>query len=216
MPLPFFFASHETCSIVYHVDMHGKIITDEAYAIHLISYLKDIGRVVVATHGDFDVLHRGHVEFLEKARAEGDVLLVAVSTYERMVRYGSGFIPVNTLEDRMAVLASLDAVRYVIPLPDPDASGLIRTLKPTMYVVRDTGVATEESIEEKTIREVGGGSRRIAFDTEYSMTRLALRFGKRPPQYSADQSTAQDQPESAPATGTNAVETLSSPVSDLV
>jgi len=71
---------------------------------------------VVLTNGVFDILHRGHVTYLARARALGASLLVALNTDASVKRLGKGDDrPINTCEDRMAVLAALESVSLVVP-----------------------------------------------------------------------------------------------------
>ena len=75
-----------------------------------------LARPVVFTNGVFDVLHRGHVTYLDQARALGASLVVAVNSDESVRRLGKGKDrPLNPLDDRMAVLAALEAVDLVVP-----------------------------------------------------------------------------------------------------
>ncbi len=80
----------------------------------------------VFTNGVFDLLHRGHVTYLEQARGLGASLIVAVNTDASARRLGKGANrPLNSLEDRMAVLAALGAVDLVVPFDDDTPHALI-------------------------------------------------------------------------------------------
>src|SRR4029450_6573774 len=83
-------------------------------------------RPLVMTNGVFDLLHRGHVAYLEHARELGAALVVAVNSDASVKRLGKGDDrPLNTLDDRMAVLAALRAVDLVVPLGGDTPRGLI-------------------------------------------------------------------------------------------
>ncbi len=92
-------------------------------------------RPLVLTNGVFDLLHRGHVDYLARAREMGASLLVAVNDDEsaRRLHKGPGR-PFNGYEDRVAVLAALDSTSLVTWFSDTDASSLVRRLRPDIYV----------------------------------------------------------------------------------
>jgi D-beta-D-heptose 7-phosphate kinase/D-beta-D-heptose 1-phosphate adenosyltransferase len=89
---------------------------------------------VVFTNGCFDVLHRGHVEYLEAARALGDVLVVALNTDDSVRRLKGPSRPVNPEEDRAYVLAGLAAVDYVTCFAEDTPRDLIVALLPDVLV----------------------------------------------------------------------------------
>ena len=87
------------------------------------------------TNGVFDVLHRGHVTYLAQARAQGAALIVALNSDASTRRLGKGDDrPINPLEDRAAVIASLDAVSAVTWFDDDTPLALIRLLRPDVLV----------------------------------------------------------------------------------
>lgn len=91
-------------------------------------------RPIVMTNGCFDILHRGHVELLKAAAAMGKSLIVAVNTDESIMRLKGPARPVNTLEDRMAVLAAIWCVTAVVPFSDDTPIALIREIQPDVLV----------------------------------------------------------------------------------
>jgi D-glycero-beta-D-manno-heptose 1-phosphate adenylyltransferase len=105
---------------------------------------------VVFTNGVFDVLHRGHVEYLTRARALGDLLVVGLNTDASVRRLGKGADrPVNGEADRAYVLAGLAAVDYVTPFDEDTPRELIAALLPDVLVkggdyTRDTIVGADE------------------------------------------------------------------------
>ena len=87
------------------------------------------------TNGVFDVLHRGHVTYLDQARALGASLVVAVNSDASVRRLGKGDDrPLNPLDDRMAVLAALAAVDLVVPFDDDTPRELIVACRPDVLV----------------------------------------------------------------------------------
>ena len=99
-----------------------------------ISFQRRQGRRVVFTNGCFDLLHRGHVDLLNRAKALGDVLVVALNTDESIHDLKGPDRPINRLEDRARVLAALSPVDHVVAFDEPTAAGLIQALQPDVYV----------------------------------------------------------------------------------
>ena len=94
-----------------------------------------LARPLVMTNGVFDLLHRGHVAYLESARALGAALVVAVNADASVKRLGKGDDrPLNTLDDRMAVLAALACVDLVVPFDDDTPRDLIVAAMPDVLV----------------------------------------------------------------------------------
>jgi rfaE bifunctional protein nucleotidyltransferase chain/domain len=92
------------------------------------------GQVLVFTNGCFDILHVGHVRYLQAARSRGDMLAVAINGDES-VRYLKGpSRPINAELDRAEVLAALGCVDYVVLFHTPRVSEVIRTVRPQLYV----------------------------------------------------------------------------------
>src|SRR5688572_26504871 len=88
--------------------------------------LKGLRRPIVFTNGCFDILHRGHVTYLEEARALGASLVLGVNTDASVKRLNkSPDRPINTLDDRMAVLAALESISLVVPFDEDTPLELI-------------------------------------------------------------------------------------------
>lgn len=129
-------------------------------------------RPVVFTNGVFDVLHRGHVTYLAQARAEGASLVVALNTDASARRLGKGpGRPLNTEQDRAAVIASLESVSLVTWFDEDTPVQLLGELRPQVYVKGgDYDVAALP--ETKLMQSWGGRGLAIAFVAGYSTTAL--------------------------------------------
>jgi rfaE bifunctional protein nucleotidyltransferase chain/domain len=92
------------------------------------------GRRIVCTNGCFDVLHRGHVAYLDQARALGDVLVVGVNDDAGVRRLKGPGRPINTAADRAAVLAALASVTVVSVFTGETATELVEQVRPDVYV----------------------------------------------------------------------------------
>ena len=130
---------------------------------------------VVLTNGVFDILHRGHVTYLAQAREQGASLVVAVNTDASVKRLGKGDDrPVNTCEDRMAILAALESVSLVVPFEEDTALEVVQEARPEVYV--KGGDYDMQSIPEgKAVLAYGGRAVAIDFEHDRSTTKLLAK-----------------------------------------
>jgi rfaE bifunctional protein nucleotidyltransferase chain/domain len=133
-------------------------------------------RPLVFTNGVFDILHRGHVTYLEQARALGASLVVAVNSDASVRRLGKGADrPLNPLDDRMAVLAALAAVDLVVPFDDDTPRALIVACAPELLVKGGDYTAETTAGAAETIAR-GGRFVAIPFAHQTSTTALLRRI----------------------------------------
>jgi rfaE bifunctional protein nucleotidyltransferase chain/domain len=100
----------------------------------IVEGLKKQGKRIVFTNGCFDILHQGHVLYLEEARRKGDCLIVGVNTDSSVKEIKGERRPLIPQEGRMTVLAALEAVDYVVPFDEPDPFAVISYLRPHILV----------------------------------------------------------------------------------
>jgi D-beta-D-heptose 7-phosphate kinase/D-beta-D-heptose 1-phosphate adenosyltransferase len=112
----------------------GRGLLTPAQAPVIAAEARERGERVVMTNGCFDILHPGHVAYLEEARMRGDRLLVAVNADESVARLKGEGRPINALEDRMAVLAGLASVDWVVPFTADTPAELIAQVLPDVLV----------------------------------------------------------------------------------
>jgi D-beta-D-heptose 7-phosphate kinase/D-beta-D-heptose 1-phosphate adenosyltransferase len=96
--------------------------------------LKEQKRKIVFTNGCFDILHRGHATYLEKAKALGDILILGLNSDESITRLKGESRPINSLEDRAFLLAALESVDYVVPFSEDTPLELIKQVLPHTLV----------------------------------------------------------------------------------
>jgi rfaE bifunctional protein nucleotidyltransferase chain/domain len=131
-----------------------------------------LSRPLVFTNGCFDILHRGHVTYLAQARALGASLIVGVNSDASVKRQGKGADrPVNALEDRMALLASLEAVSLVTCFDDDTPLELIRRVKPDV-LVKGGDWTPDRIVGANEVLAHGGRVHSIPFRHERSTTAL--------------------------------------------
>src|SRR5436190_22982569 len=141
--------------------------------------LRSAGKKLVATNGCFDLLHVGHVRYLQAARALGDLLAVGLNG-DRSVRElkGNGR-PITSESDRAEVLAALQCVDLVTIFPQTRATQFIAAIKPAIYVKGgDYSSETLDEEERAVLKEVGAEIRIIPFEAGYSTSRLLEQICK--------------------------------------
>jgi D-beta-D-heptose 7-phosphate kinase/D-beta-D-heptose 1-phosphate adenosyltransferase len=131
---------------------------------------------IVMTNGCFDILHAGHVAYLEEAKSLGDRLIVAVNDDDSVRRLKGESRPVNALEDRMLVLAGLAAVDWVVPFADDTPAALIAALLPDV-LVKGGDYRPEEIAGAREVLENGGEVRVLSFRDGHSTSRIIDKLG---------------------------------------
>ena len=121
--------------------------------------LRKGGQKIVFTNGCFDILHAGHVTYLEAARAQGDVLVLGLNTDESVRHLKGPERPINSELDRARVVGALKAVDYVVLFGEQTAEAVIAEVKPDVYV--KGGDYTLDTLPEAKIVQSYGG--RVAF-----------------------------------------------------
>ena len=121
--------------------------------------LRQGGQKVVFTNGCFDILHAGHVTYLEAAKAQGDVLVLGLNTDESVRRLKGPERPINSELDRAKVVGALKAVDYVVLFGEQTAEAVIAEVKPDVYV--KGGDYTLDTLPEAKIVQSYGG--KVAF-----------------------------------------------------
>ena len=139
------------------------------------------GRRVVLANGCFDLLHVGHVRYLEDARALGDLLIVGVNGDDAVRRLKGPGRPLMPAVERAEMLAALRAVDHVVVFDDDTADGLIALLRPAVHA-KGTDYTTE-SVPERASVLASGGQVAIAGDAKQHSTRdviaeILARFGR--------------------------------------
>lgn len=129
------------------------------------------GERVIMTNGCFDVLHAGHVAYLEEAKGLGDRLIVAVNDDASVRRLKGDSRPVNELQDRLLVLAGLAAVDWVVPFSEDTPAALIADVLPDV-LVKGGDYKPDDIAGAKDVLQNGGEVRVLAFRDGHSSSRI--------------------------------------------
>ena len=117
--------------------------------------LKKEGQKVVFTNGVFDILHRGHVEYLEKAKSLGDVLMLGLNTDASVKKIKGSNRPVMGQDDRAIVLAGLSSVDYICLFEEETPENLIQELIPDI-LVKGGDYQIDDIVGRETVEANGG------------------------------------------------------------
>ena len=146
----------------------GQVLS-RADLIEVRSRLRHEGKKVVFTNGCFDIVHRGHVEYLTKAKALGDVLFVGMNSDASVRRLKGKARPVVCQDDRAFVLAALRAVDYVCLFEEDTPYELIKAIIPDI-LVKGADWAIESIVGKDIVEQAGGTVQTIEFVPNRSTT----------------------------------------------
>jgi D-beta-D-heptose 7-phosphate kinase/D-beta-D-heptose 1-phosphate adenosyltransferase len=148
----------------------GSGVVPESELGSLVSSARSRSERIVMTNGCFDILHAGHVQYLAKAKTLGDRLIVAVNDDPSVRRLKGQGRPVNTLQRRMAVLAALEAVDWVVPFTEDTPQRLIQLVAPDI-LVKGGDYRPEQVVGGDFVRRQGG--RVVILDIEHGCSTTA-------------------------------------------
>jgi D-beta-D-heptose 7-phosphate kinase/D-beta-D-heptose 1-phosphate adenosyltransferase len=156
----------------------GRVLSPTSFVRAAAAVRKDGGRVVF-TNGVFDLLHYGHVSYLQKARRLGDALFVALNSDRSTRRLKGAGRPYIELSDRMRTVAALACVDCVTHFDEATPARLIERLKPDV-LVKGADYRRSEIVGAEAVRNRGGRVARIPLLEGRSTSRLARRIRRSP------------------------------------
>jgi D-beta-D-heptose 7-phosphate kinase/D-beta-D-heptose 1-phosphate adenosyltransferase len=140
--------------------------------------LRRAGKRVVFTNGCFDILHRGHVALLSRAKALGDVLIVGLNSDDSVRRLKGASRPINRASDRAQVLAALSCVDHIVEFQQDTPMSLIERARPDVYV-KGADYTCETLPEAPLVERLGGQVRLLPYLDDFSTTGIIARIGHR-------------------------------------
>ena len=143
----------------------------------LLKKLREEGKTIVTTNGCFDILHVGHVRYLEKTKSFGDVLIVALNSDKSVKSIKGESRPINNENDRAEVLSALKSVDYVVLFDEDSPINLLLQIKPDVYT-KGADYTIESLPEAKGIMEAGGRIEFISFVEGKSTTSIIEKMRK--------------------------------------
>jgi D-beta-D-heptose 7-phosphate kinase/D-beta-D-heptose 1-phosphate adenosyltransferase len=153
-----------------------KVLTLEK-AVTLAEHLRHDGRIVVFTNGVFDLLHPGHIRYLQDARSEGDALIVGVNSDRSVTAIKGPSRPITPERERAEVLAALACVTAVVLFDEDDPQRIIQRLQPDV-LVKGADWAADRIIGRDTVEARGGRVVRIPLAEGYSTSDIIRKIRK--------------------------------------
>ena len=141
----------------------------------ILDKLRKAKKRIVFTNGVFDILHYGHINYLSKAKALGDILIVGLNTDASVKKFKSKDRPLQNESDRAYILAALNMVDYVIMFNDETPARLIEKTKPDI-LVKGADYKLSEIVGADFVKSYGGKVRRIKFVPGRSSTRIIKKL----------------------------------------
>ena len=154
----------------------GAIVTRDAL-VRLIEEDRRSGRTIAFANGCFDLLHAGHVRYLQAAAAEADRLVVAVNADGTAALKGAGR-PLLTAAERAEIVAALRGVDYVVVFPEPTVAPLLQLLRPDVHC-KGTDYTADTVPERETVRAYGGRIAIVGDPKDHSTRDLLARIARR-------------------------------------
>jgi rfaE bifunctional protein nucleotidyltransferase chain/domain len=158
------------------VDRPGaaRVLTETQVAV-LVAEARSKGRRVVFTSGIFDLLHPGHVRYLEEARALGDLLIVGLSADESVRRNKGPGRPVTPQDERGEVLAALASVDAVVVFSEDTAADIIRRIQPDI-LVKGADLPADQIVGRDIVEARGGRVVMLPLEPGYSTSSIVERI----------------------------------------
>ncbi|HEY5402277.1 MAG TPA: adenylyltransferase/cytidyltransferase family protein [Pyrinomonadaceae bacterium] len=154
-------------------------VLDRKHLIEVVSIARRNGARIVFANGCFDVLHVGHIRYLEGARQLGDILIVGVnSDHQVAIQKGSGR-PIMPEAERAELLASLESVSYVTIFDEPTVEELLLALKPDVHA-KGTDYTVDTVPEREVVRSYGGQVAIVGDPKDHSTSQILSRMGEQP------------------------------------
>jgi len=160
--------------------MNGKILSAGEMAL-VSEKLRAQGQRLVLTNGCFDLLHPGHVRYLQAARGLGDALAVAINGDQSVRELKGEGRPLNRENDRAEVVAALGCVDHVVVFPELRATRLLEEVRPSIYVKGgDYTRASLDQEEQAVLEKIGAEIRILPFEPGHSTSELVEKMRRLP------------------------------------
>ncbi len=156
--------------LVQHRRHRGKLI-DRVQLVRELEILRSAGKRVVFTNGCFDLLHPGHVSYLEFAREQGDLLVVGMNSDSSVRKIKGPNRPLINEKERARMLAALQAVDYVVIFDEPSVIHLIKEIRPDV-LVKGQDYSVEGVVGHEFVQSYGGQVALAPIEHEYSTTKI--------------------------------------------
>ncbi len=153
----------------------SKVLSLDSLA-EVVARDRDAGRTVAFANGCFDILHVGHVRYLEAAAEEGDRLVVAINDDESVRRLKGEGRPILSAADRAELVAALRAVDYVVIFPELTVTRVLEAVRPDVHC-KGTDYTVDSVPERDVVKQWGGRTAIVGDPKDHSTRELLGRIG---------------------------------------
>ncbi|HSW43992.1 MAG TPA: adenylyltransferase/cytidyltransferase family protein [Phycisphaerae bacterium] len=153
----------------------SRVITDRAELRIAVDALRKAGRTIVFANGAFDIIHVGHVRYLQGAAAEGDVLVVGVNSDESVRKYKDPRRPLQPLPERMEIVAAFGCVTIVTCFDEPTCDAMLEIIRPSVHA-KGPDYTPENLPEYPTLKRLGIRLANVGGPKNHSSTGLLERM----------------------------------------
>jgi D-beta-D-heptose 7-phosphate kinase/D-beta-D-heptose 1-phosphate adenosyltransferase len=167
--------ANELRHAIHSEQVFERGVLSEAKLFQAIECARAKGERIVFTNGCFDIIHAGHVGYLEEARKQGDRLIVALNSDASVQRLKGQGRPINPIDRRMAVLAGLESVDWVVSFDDDTPERLLRQIKPDV-LVKGGDYRAEQIVGSGIVKDNGGNVKVLRFFENCSTTSIVNRI----------------------------------------
>jgi rfaE bifunctional protein nucleotidyltransferase chain/domain len=155
--------------------MSVQKVLDSNSIAQTVDKINDQGKTIVFTNGCFDILHPGHIAYLEKARQLGDVLIIGINSDQSIQRIKGETRPINNFHFRSTMVAALESVSFVIEFDQDTPLELIKQIKPSILVKGDD-YEIDDIVGGGFIKSIGGKVQTISFLEGYSTSSIISKI----------------------------------------
>jgi rfaE bifunctional protein nucleotidyltransferase chain/domain len=150
-------------------------VVNRAFLKRLLPTVRTLKERVVFTNGVFDIIHRGHVDYLNKAKSLGDILIVGINTDKSVKRIKGPHRPIQNQQDRAAILSALKPVDYVVLFDETTPDSLIRFIKPEV-LVKGADYKIGQIAGAEFVQSYGGIVKRIRLTSGRSTSKILTKL----------------------------------------
>ncbi|MCY3764235.1 MAG: D-glycero-beta-D-manno-heptose 1-phosphate adenylyltransferase [Gemmatimonadetes bacterium] len=167
----------QALSVRFDPDAAGKKVLTPDQIRGVRRRLKEAGATLVFTNGCFDLIHPGHVAFLQRARSLGDALLLALNSDDSVRRIKGRGRPILSIEERIGVLSGLEAVDYICVFEEDTPHGILRDLLPDV-LVKGGDYSQDQIVAREVVERAGGRTAVVSTAFKTSTTAIINRILK--------------------------------------
>jgi D-beta-D-heptose 7-phosphate kinase/D-beta-D-heptose 1-phosphate adenosyltransferase len=157
--------------------LEKKVITDYAILKRIALRLRKNGKKIVFTNGCFDLMHYGHVKYLEEASGKGDALIVGINSDASIKRIKGKNRPIVGQKDRLRLVAALESVSYVVPFRQDTPLALITMIRPHV-LIKGADWKRKDIVGNEFVKSYGGRVKTIRFVPGKSTTALIKKIAR--------------------------------------